>query len=202
MDWNNLWTSDCVRGIWMAYIASHNCMYTMCTYHFVRWQKVIAKLVSVGGHCWTVYTQFVWIDWIRVVIYVTMHIHAAREINSYSSYFCIATLPYIPVRGYYFQFCIQVLPTFPSVAKLNFRILSQFYFYSCRKCHLVSFAFMFGYLMFFRMSDRFGFTVPPGHTNMVQMILTLKVLLVDDWELYSEPQWQLFSWLDWPSNEI
>lgn len=34
---------------------------------------------------------------------------------------------------------------------------------------------MFGYLLFFRMSDKFGFTIPPGHTNMVQMIITLKV---------------------------
>ncbi|TMW40736.1 hypothetical protein DOY81_014184, partial [Sarcophaga bullata] len=30
-------------------------------------------------------------------------------------------------------------------------------------CHLVAFAVMFGYLMFFRLVDWFGFVEPPGH---------------------------------------
>ncbi|KAI8117190.1 hypothetical protein FF38_05351 [Lucilia cuprina] len=43
------------------------------------------------------------------------------------------------------------------------------------KCHLAAFVAMFGYLMFFRLMDSFGFSEPPSHTNMIQMILTLKV---------------------------
>ncbi|KAH8357001.1 hypothetical protein KR200_011893 [Drosophila serrata] len=41
------------------------------------------------------------------------------------------------------------------------------------KCHLVTFFAMFGYLVFFRMFD--FYLGIPGHTNMIQMILTLKV---------------------------
>ncbi|KAH8263890.1 hypothetical protein KR038_009162 [Drosophila bunnanda] len=41
------------------------------------------------------------------------------------------------------------------------------------KCHLVTFVAMFGYLVFFRMFD--FYLGIPGHTNMIQMILTLKV---------------------------
>ncbi|XP_030376964.1 lysophospholipid acyltransferase 7 [Scaptodrosophila lebanonensis] len=43
------------------------------------------------------------------------------------------------------------------------------------KCHLVTFVVMFGYLVFFRLVDLFGLPSVPGHTNMIQMILTLKV---------------------------
>ncbi|XP_055856258.1 lysophospholipid acyltransferase 7 [Episyrphus balteatus] len=42
------------------------------------------------------------------------------------------------------------------------------------KCHIISFAIMFGYLVFFRTTTYFGLPSPPGHTNMIQMILTLK----------------------------
>ncbi|KAH8304817.1 hypothetical protein KR059_010787 [Drosophila kikkawai] len=41
------------------------------------------------------------------------------------------------------------------------------------KCHLVTFVVMFGYLVFFRLFD--FYLGIPGHTNMIQMILTLKV---------------------------
>ncbi|EDV59075.1 lysophospholipid acyltransferase 7 [Drosophila erecta] len=41
------------------------------------------------------------------------------------------------------------------------------------KGHLVTFAVMFGYLVFFRMFDFYQGI--PGHTNMIQMLLTLKV---------------------------
>ncbi|CAD7086318.1 unnamed protein product [Hermetia illucens] len=44
------------------------------------------------------------------------------------------------------------------------------------KSHLVSFAFMFGYLAFFRTTIYFGIPYPPGHTNMIQMLLTLKLV--------------------------
>lgn len=43
------------------------------------------------------------------------------------------------------------------------------------RCHLVTFCIMFGYLVFFRLVHVFGLPNYPGHTNMIQMILTLKV---------------------------
>ncbi|XP_064537994.1 lysophospholipid acyltransferase 7 [Drosophila montana] len=43
------------------------------------------------------------------------------------------------------------------------------------KCHLVTFVVMFGYLVFFRLAYLFGLPAVPGHTNMIQMLLTLKV---------------------------
>uniref|UniRef100_A0A8D8J985 Lysophospholipid acyltransferase 7 n=1 Tax=Culex pipiens TaxID=7175 RepID=A0A8D8J985_CULPI len=49
--------------------------------------------------------------------------------------------------------------------------------YANRKtCHLVTFGFMFGYLFLFRSVTYLGFDAPPGHTNMIQMILTLKLV--------------------------
>ncbi|XP_060522244.1 lysophospholipid acyltransferase 7 [Cylas formicarius] len=44
------------------------------------------------------------------------------------------------------------------------------------KCHVYSFLFSFSYLCFFRMSGYFGMAFPSGHTNLVQMILTLKLV--------------------------
>lgn len=35
---------------------------------------------------------------------------------------------------------------------------------------------MFGYLFFFRSVTYLGFQAPPGHSNMIQMILTLKLV--------------------------
>lgn len=43
-------------------------------------------------------------------------------------------------------------------------------------CHLLSMGFMFGYLAFFRTTIYFGVPYPPGHTNMIQMLLTLKLV--------------------------
>uniref|UniRef100_A0A182RIP9 Lysophospholipid acyltransferase 7 n=1 Tax=Anopheles funestus TaxID=62324 RepID=A0A182RIP9_ANOFN len=49
--------------------------------------------------------------------------------------------------------------------------------YASRKiCHLTCFGFMFGYLFFFRSLSFLGYDAPPGHTNMIQMILTLKLV--------------------------
>ncbi|KAF5285875.1 hypothetical protein FQA39_LY04336 [Lamprigera yunnana] len=42
--------------------------------------------------------------------------------------------------------------------------------------HLFSFAFTFVYLIFFRTTIYFGVPYPPAHTNMVQMMLTLKLV--------------------------
>lgn len=47
--------------------------------------------------------------------------------------------------------------------------------YSHSKCHLITFGIMFGYLVFFRLTYVFGLPAVPGHTNMIQMLLTLKV---------------------------
>lgn len=43
------------------------------------------------------------------------------------------------------------------------------------KSHIASFCVMFGYLVFFRTTSFFGIPNPPGHTNMIQMVLTLKL---------------------------
>lgn len=45
-----------------------------------------------------------------------------------------------------------------------------------RQCHLVSFIFSFMYLFFFRSTAYFGIPYPPSHTNLIQMILTLKLV--------------------------
>ncbi|CAD6997890.1 lysophospholipid acyltransferase 7 [Ceratitis capitata] len=44
-----------------------------------------------------------------------------------------------------------------------------------RNGHLITFCIMFGYLIFFRLAHIFGLPNYPGHTNMIQMVLTLKV---------------------------
>lgn len=48
----------------------------------------------------------------------------------------------------------------------------------CKKqyCPIISFICCFMYLAFFRTAEYFGLTPPPGHTNAVQMILTLKMI--------------------------
>ncbi|XP_055595422.1 lysophospholipid acyltransferase 7 [Uranotaenia lowii] len=45
-----------------------------------------------------------------------------------------------------------------------------------KSCHLIAFGFMFGYLFFFRSMTYLGFEAPPGHANMIIMILTLKLV--------------------------
>lgn len=45
-----------------------------------------------------------------------------------------------------------------------------------RKCHIYSFVFSFLYLFFFRTTVYFGIPYPPSHTNLIQMMLTLKVI--------------------------
>lgn len=47
---------------------------------------------------------------------------------------------------------------------------------SFRKCHIYSFLFSFLYLFFFRTTIYFGIPYPPSHTNLIQMMLTLKLI--------------------------
>ncbi|KAK7872885.1 hypothetical protein R5R35_006751 [Gryllus longicercus] len=49
-------------------------------------------------------------------------------------------------------------------------------FISKKSCHIVSFVFQFLYLLFFRSTVYFGIPYPPPHTNLVQMMLTLKLV--------------------------
>ncbi|GAB0095307.1 lysophospholipid acyltransferase 7 [Sergentomyia squamirostris] len=42
--------------------------------------------------------------------------------------------------------------------------------------HIITSVFMFLYLLFFRSVHYFGLPSPPGHTNLIQMILTLKLI--------------------------
>ncbi|KAG5670068.1 hypothetical protein PVAND_000354 [Polypedilum vanderplanki] len=45
-----------------------------------------------------------------------------------------------------------------------------------RKCHLIVFWFMMGYLLFLRNVTWFGLSAMVGHANMIQMIMTLKII--------------------------
>ncbi|XP_045497757.1 lysophospholipid acyltransferase 7-like [Colias croceus] len=43
-------------------------------------------------------------------------------------------------------------------------------------CHILTFFFMFGYLFFFRLADKFGFALSSGQTNLIEMIIVLRVI--------------------------
>ncbi|VVC95550.1 unnamed protein product [Leptidea sinapis] len=45
-----------------------------------------------------------------------------------------------------------------------------------RYCHVATFFFMFAYLFFFRFADKFGFKLSSGQTNLIQMIIVLRVI--------------------------
>ncbi|EFA08021.2 lysophospholipid acyltransferase 7 [Tribolium castaneum] len=67
---------------------------------------------------------------------------------------------------------IHILHSFVTVF-VNILIIL---FVNKKQCHLASFAFSFLYLLFFRSTIHFGIPYPPAHTNLVQMILTLKLV--------------------------
>lgn len=43
-------------------------------------------------------------------------------------------------------------------------------------CHVTTFFIMFGYLFFFRLADKFGLPPPTGQTNLIEMIIVLRVV--------------------------
>ncbi|KAL4712266.1 hypothetical protein ACJJTC_004028 [Scirpophaga incertulas] len=45
-----------------------------------------------------------------------------------------------------------------------------------RYCHVAAFFFMFGYLLFFRLADKFGLPLSSGQTNLLQMIIVLRIV--------------------------
>ncbi|CAH2037622.1 unnamed protein product, partial [Iphiclides podalirius] len=45
-----------------------------------------------------------------------------------------------------------------------------------RYCHIITFFFMFGYLFFFRLADKFGLPLSSGQTNLIEMIIVLRVV--------------------------
>ncbi|KAG6442394.1 lysophospholipid acyltransferase 7 [Manduca sexta] len=47
---------------------------------------------------------------------------------------------------------------------------------SIRYCHIVTFFLMFGYLFFFRLADKFGLPLSSGQTNLIEMIIVLRVV--------------------------
>ncbi|XP_012258883.1 lysophospholipid acyltransferase 7 [Athalia rosae] len=60
------------------------------------------------------------------------------------------------------------------VTFVNALIITQI---SYKKCHIASFGFTFFYLLgIFRLADWYGFTMPSGPTNLIQMMLTLKLV--------------------------
>ncbi|XP_066246534.1 lysophospholipid acyltransferase 7 [Euwallacea similis] len=66
-------------------------------------------------------------------------------------------------------YCILVIIT---ILVNSFIIL----YMDIRYSHIISFLFSFLYLIFFRTTVYFGIPYPPSHTNLVQMILTLKLV--------------------------
>ena len=52
--------------------------------------------------------------------------------------------------------------------------LKNMFFFS-RKCHIASFVWCFGYIVFFRTTHYLGLPMVPAHANAVQLLLTLKV---------------------------
>ncbi|CAH0393007.1 unnamed protein product [Bemisia tabaci] len=57
-------------------------------------------------------------------------------------------------------------------------LINSFIISKCnaRFCHILSFSFTFAYLLFARCTSYFGFPEVTGHANLVQMILTLKLV--------------------------
>ncbi|XP_045772314.1 lysophospholipid acyltransferase 7-like [Maniola jurtina] len=45
-----------------------------------------------------------------------------------------------------------------------------------KSCHVFTFFFMFGYLFFFRLSNKFGLKGSSGQTNLIEMIIVLRVV--------------------------
>ncbi|XP_014367604.2 lysophospholipid acyltransferase 7 [Papilio machaon] len=45
-----------------------------------------------------------------------------------------------------------------------------------RYCHVATFFLMFGYLFFFRLADKFGLPLSSGQTNLIEMIIVLRVV--------------------------
>ncbi|CAH2102801.1 unnamed protein product [Euphydryas editha] len=45
-----------------------------------------------------------------------------------------------------------------------------------KRCHVTTFFFMFGYLFVFRIGDKFGLPAPTGQTNLIEMIIVLRVV--------------------------
>lgn len=48
--------------------------------------------------------------------------------------------------------------------------------FNFRHCHVVTFFFMFGYLFVFRLTDKFGLPPPSGQTNLIEMVIVLRVV--------------------------
>lgn len=80
----------------------------------------------------------------------------------------------------FFSFLVSCLLIKHYKSWVLFQHMNYFVFVSCwfdfRKCHLIVFCFMMTYLLFFRTLHLFGLPIPSGHTNMIYMIMVLKVI--------------------------
>lgn len=105
-----------------------------------------------------------------MIILFSFEIHF-HEANSYSPYFihALSTIVTIIHENNIFVYYILILKTL--IIYVYLRQIVLFF----RHCHILSFFFTFGYLIFFRMTTYFGIPYPPNHTNLIQMMVTLKV---------------------------
>ncbi|KAK7604459.1 hypothetical protein V9T40_005645 [Parthenolecanium corni] len=79
------------------------------------------------------------------------------------------------VSGFLIVFCVTRFHSLHAIV-LTLLIGHIIKYVSPRYCHATSFLFGFAYLIFFRMTEYFGIPYPTGHANMIQMILTLKLI--------------------------
>ncbi|XP_050739721.1 lysophospholipid acyltransferase 7-like [Eriocheir sinensis] len=96
--------------------------------------------------------------------------HVYRRIENLEIKKCVGTVVggavIVAVSGWH-----TLHPLF--LTAVNIAILQ---FVSKSLCHVVSFWFSFGYLLFCRLSHYIGLTMTPPHTNAVQMMITLKLI--------------------------
>lgn len=103
------------------------------------------------------------------------------------------------VSGFHILHCVAVVavnalivtfisPKYTRDPFLNFINSFNSYFFF-RYCHGLSFGFSFLYLLFFRFTTSFGLPRVPSHTNAIQMLLTLKVQLLNTFLTGTLFQW-------------
>jgi hypothetical protein len=109
-----------------------------------------------------------------VIVLVTNQ-HWDRRFSKYVTYYHVSFIASVLWTHIVFIYHLWYkISATDSIAKLKM-FISLIILLCYRKCHIVSFLFTFAYLFFFRMTEFFGIPYPPAHTNLVQMMVTLKV---------------------------
>ncbi|EEB16406.1 leukocyte receptor cluster lrc 4, putative [Pediculus humanus corporis] len=89
------------------------------------------------------------------------NIHLKKWISTVAGFSIVLSVSGIHVlHSIFFTFCNSLIILYTSK----------------RICHIISFIYSFIYLIFFRNTLYFGIDYPPSHTNLIQMIMTLKLV--------------------------